>query len=296
MEAGGQRELDARERSASIGQSSVAWTATVLGCGHGAVERPLAMCPGARPGTAGGRRGRSSRSGATRRCRPRCRRGSTRGTAAGRAIRGRSGTSRSSRTPAGGRRRRAARSRPAAGEVGGDVAQPHLRCPNRSGTRRCSPPRPRVPVPERLDDQVVDREPDRPAPVGVAAEQAGGRLAGLVVDAGRRARRGRAGTARSRWRLDSARSPYGDEEGVLAKHLARAARRNRAGGTTLIMSLSPARAPLTKPPSRGRSSVTSRPSEEAREALAEGLAPGDRSGWDDRRRQQRDERRPSNGP
>ena len=34
----------------------------------------------------------------------------------------------------------------------------------------------------QLDDQVVQREPDRPAPVGVAAEHAGGRLGGLVVD------------------------------------------------------------------------------------------------------------------
>jgi hypothetical protein len=35
---------------------------------------------------------------------------------------------------------------------------------------------------QRVDEQVVDREPDRAAPVGVAAEQAGGGLAGLVVD------------------------------------------------------------------------------------------------------------------
>ena len=40
---------------------------------------------------------------------------------------------------------------------------------------------------QSLDDEVVDREPDRSAPVGVAAEQAGGRLAGLVVDACRHA-------------------------------------------------------------------------------------------------------------
>ena len=41
---------------------------------------------------------------------------------------------------------------------------------------------PVVPAQQRLDEQVVDREPDRTAPVGVAAEQAGRRLAGLVVD------------------------------------------------------------------------------------------------------------------
>ncbi len=36
---------------------------------------------------------------------------------------------------------------------------------------------------QRLDEQVVDRKPDRPAPVRVAAEQAGVRFARLVVDA-----------------------------------------------------------------------------------------------------------------
>ena len=39
--------------------------------------------------------------------------------------------------------------------------------------------------------QVVDRHPDRPAPVGVAAEHAGARLAGLVVDGDVRTRPGR---------------------------------------------------------------------------------------------------------
>src|SRR5439155_14268607 len=36
---------------------------------------------------------------------------------------------------------------------------------------------------ERLDDQVVHREPDRPTPVGVAAEEAGVGFRGRVVDA-----------------------------------------------------------------------------------------------------------------
>ena len=36
---------------------------------------------------------------------------------------------------------------------------------------------------QRLDQQIIHREPDRPTPVGIAAEQSGGRLAGLVVDA-----------------------------------------------------------------------------------------------------------------
>ena len=40
---------------------------------------------------------------------------------------------------------------------------------------------PGIPV-QRIDDEVVDREPDRAAPVGVATEQAGGGLARLVID------------------------------------------------------------------------------------------------------------------
>jgi len=36
---------------------------------------------------------------------------------------------------------------------------------------------------QRLDEQVVDREPDWPAPVGVAAEQAARRFRRLVGDA-----------------------------------------------------------------------------------------------------------------
>ena len=57
---------------------------------------------------------------------------------------------------------------------------------------------------QRLDDEEVDREPDRPAPVRVAAEQAAGRLAWLVGDAvaRRRSRSGhRAGRgALAKWR------------------------------------------------------------------------------------------------
>ena len=47
---------------------------------------------------------------------------------------------------------------------------------------------------ERLDQQVVDREPDRAAPVRVAAEQSRPRLGRLVVDGARGRRRGRART------------------------------------------------------------------------------------------------------
>src|ERR1039458_3553767 len=36
---------------------------------------------------------------------------------------------------------------------------------------------------ERFDDQVIEREPDGSAPVGVAAEEAAGGFAGLIADA-----------------------------------------------------------------------------------------------------------------
>src|SRR5690606_21537315 len=36
---------------------------------------------------------------------------------------------------------------------------------------------------QRFDHEVVDRKPDRAAPVGVAAEQAGGGFGGLVINA-----------------------------------------------------------------------------------------------------------------
>ena len=36
---------------------------------------------------------------------------------------------------------------------------------------------------QRFDQQEVHREPDRPAPVGIAAEQSGARIRRLVVDA-----------------------------------------------------------------------------------------------------------------
>src|SRR5271165_2705018 len=35
---------------------------------------------------------------------------------------------------------------------------------------------------QRLNQQEIDREPDRPAPVGVAAKQSSGRFAGLIID------------------------------------------------------------------------------------------------------------------
>jgi hypothetical protein len=37
-------------------------------------------------------------------------------------------------------------------------------------------------LPDGLDDQVVDRYPDRPAPVGIAAEEVGSRVARIIFD------------------------------------------------------------------------------------------------------------------
>ena len=81
---------------------------------------------------------------------------------------------------ASGRKRRARRrasSRATSREV-------HHAAPSRSGHSTLSVVAVEVVVAlERLDQQIVHREPDRPAPVGVAAEHAGRRLAGHVVDA-----------------------------------------------------------------------------------------------------------------
>ena len=103
--------------------------------------------------------------------------------AAGRASPGPSGSARSRHRRAAGRRRPGARSRRAGGRglaprrAGASAGR------SRSGTRRVkSAPNHVVPAVQRLDDQVVEREPDRAAPVGVAAEHPGRRLARLVVD------------------------------------------------------------------------------------------------------------------
>ena len=156
-------------------------------------RRPGARCgpsrrcrpsdPAARRGPGGARRGPSSRSGARRRSPPRCRRGSTRGTAAGRATRGRRGTSRWSRRPgrwpsaSGSQIETRRRDRSAA------TSRRRRRRPEPVGYSTVNVVAERlVPAQHRLDEQVVDREPDRAAPVGVAAEQVVRRLAGLVVD------------------------------------------------------------------------------------------------------------------
>ena len=63
---------------------------------------------------------------------------------------------------------------------------------------------------ERLDQQVVDREPDRPAPVRVAAEEAARRLARLVVERRRRRRRASTCSGFASWNRDSARRPWSE--------------------------------------------------------------------------------------
>ena len=68
------------------------------------------------------------------------------------------------------------------GQVGGHVPQPQAP-PDPVGYSTVKRLAQRlVPAQQRLDEQVVDREPDRAAPVRVAAEQVVRRLAGLVVD------------------------------------------------------------------------------------------------------------------
>ena len=117
---------------------------------------------------------RSSRSGGSRRGRRRCRRGSTRRTARGRASAGRAGTARRRRRPAAGRRRRAGRAASSRRESS-SATSPERHAAARAG-RALDLEVVAVVVVEllqRLDQQVVDREPDRAAPVGVAAEQPG---------------------------------------------------------------------------------------------------------------------------
>ena len=158
---------------------------------------------------AASRSGRSSRSGARRRRRGRCRRGSTRRTAGSPGSAGRSAASASRRTPAAGpcsSRRKIRVSR--RGQLVGDLLDRDEAA--RAG-RALDLEVVAVVVMEllqRLDDQEVDREPDRPAPVRVAAEQPDVGLARLVV---RRvsvcavARRTRTGARW--WTCESARTP-----------------------------------------------------------------------------------------
>ena len=226
--------------------------------------------PAGRPGPAGARRGPSSRSGARRRCRRPCRRGSTRGTAAGRATPGRRGTSRS--RPATGRWPSASGSQietSRRGQVRRDVpqAQAHAR-PGRvlDGERLAER---LVPAQQRLDEQVVDREPHRAAPVRVAAEQVVRGLAGLVVD-GRgdaldldpeRRPRGGGGTA------PGARGATGSRPRPAPRASTRS---RRIGGRRLRIIDVPARRVDERAARAGRvSSVTPRSGEEPREVLAE---------------------------
>ena len=137
--------------------------------------------------SAGGawRRCPSSRSGGWRRCPRRCRRGSIRRRAAGRASADRAGTSRVAavdRPPPVGAAQEDARQPPR--QLGRDLPEVERASSEPVGKRHLQ----RVAVEvvkllERLDQEIVHGEPDRPAPVRVAAEETARRLGGLVVDA-----------------------------------------------------------------------------------------------------------------
>ncbi len=124
------------------------------------------------------RPGRSSRSGGWPPGPSRCRRGSIHKTECGRASVDRTGTvlARQDRAPAG--RSRGGRSAPADRAISA-AASSSVACaaaPRGSSTVRVDAVV-TVTFPQRLDHQVVDREPDRPSPVGVAAVDRRGRLA-----------------------------------------------------------------------------------------------------------------------
>ena len=90
------------------------------------------------------------------------------------------------------------------GEVRSDVTEAHP-LPRAVGCSTVNSSWRLVPAQQRLDEQVVDQEPDRPAPVRVAAEQPGGRFAGSwSIEAVCSSISTWNGSAR--WRRDSARS------------------------------------------------------------------------------------------
>ena len=118
------------------------------------------------------------------RARRRCRRGSTRRTGGGRASAGRSGTSRCRRRPAAGRARRAGRCASSRSAISLATSKRFIIVARAGRALDLEVVAVvEVELQQRPDDQRVDRHPDRPAPVGVAAEHAGVRLGRQVVDA-----------------------------------------------------------------------------------------------------------------
>ena len=166
--------------------------------------------------------------------RPRCRRGSTRGTAAGRATPGRRGTSRSSRTT--GRWPSASGSQIETRRRDRSAATSRRRRrgpgPGRVLDREVVAERTRPSRGSDSIDQVVEREPDRAAPVRVAAEQARRRLAGLVVDLDARSPSTSIWNGAARCRRESARRPCG-ERNASSDSISPSSRLEVAGGTTL---------------------------------------------------------------
>ena len=146
-------------------------------------SRASPAASGRRADAAAPRSTRSSRSGASRRGRGRYRRGSTRGRSTGRGT--------ADRPVRSGCRRAVAR-RPCASFRNSALMRSVSAC---AISKRCaSVPGPgrvldamvgavvRVELVQRLDQHVVDRHPDRPAPVRVAAVEPRAALAGLVRD------------------------------------------------------------------------------------------------------------------
>ena len=115
---------------------------------------------------------RSSRSDARRRARGRCRHGNIRRTAGGRGNPGRRGAAASRRIPAGGRLRPSGtavvRRRDNSSATSSEVEVTSR--PGRAFDREIVAIIVVEPV-QRLDQQEIDRHPDRPAPIRIAAEQ-----------------------------------------------------------------------------------------------------------------------------
>ena len=160
-----------------------------------------------------------------------------------------------------------------AGEVLGHVAQPQAVARSRSGTRRVNVvAQALVPAQQRLDEQVVDREPDRPAPVRVAAEQA---------CSSTRPARSRSTPSRPRWSMlerlvavPPRQRPQAvrRQEPVLRQRPRAAPARGAPAAARLRMQRSPPGAPARCEPRAANLRLGhARRSEEAREPLAQRL-------------------------
>src|ERR1700704_3086875 len=64
----------------------------------------------------------------------------------------------------------------AAGKLSGDVPKTHLRSGARRKLEQKTPAGEEVKLLKRFDQKIIQGKPDRPAPVGIPAEQPGGRF------------------------------------------------------------------------------------------------------------------------